>query len=244
MSSLLVRYKRPGGFLQLVKLIEGFGKDKKEKFLSILEQEDPNWAGAIESKLLTVEKILSWGDEPLLDVVRTVHKKNMAAVLHGLPKDQQERVLGLLSEVPRKHLKEEMELMTPSTPEIASSMVKLIEETRELIDKKYLKLEMCDASLTIPDDIEEQLTSGALFIRRKKFVRPEDQVIVKGDRSALNSSDDPAVQFAKTSHDDSISAHELELLKRKVINLTKEVQLLTKENQELSSRLEQIRKIA
>jgi hypothetical protein len=244
MSSLLVRYKRPGGFLQLVKLLEGFGKEKKEKFLSIVEQEDPNWAGALESKLLTIDKIFSWKDDPLHDVVRTFHKKNMAAVLHGMSTDIQDRVLGLMSDTTRKHLSEQMEIVNPTPSEIAASMVVMIEEIREMIEKKYLKLEVVDPSLVIPDDIEEDLASGALFLRREKKTKPENEVPARRDRSTVNSSDDAAVQFAATKYEGTISAHELELLKRKIINLTKEVTLLKKENEEMAAKLEQIRKIA
>ncbi|NQZ02740.1 MAG: hypothetical protein HRT45_18915 [Bdellovibrionales bacterium] len=244
MSNLLVRYKRPGGFLQLVKLLEGFGKEKKEKFLAILEQEDPNWAGVIEGKLLTIEKIMSWKDDPVYDVARSMHKKNLAAVLHGLSDEESKRVVGLFGDTERRHLQDEMEMMSPSSLEISSSMVMMIETTREMIEKKLLKIDAIDSKLVIPADIEDDLASGVISARREKKPRAEDKVPVKTSSSTINSPDDPVVKFAKADHGETISAHELELLKRKVINLTKELQLLKKENVAMAEKLEKIRKIA
>lgn len=222
MSSLLVRYKRAGGFLQLVKLIEGFGKEKREKFLTILEQEDANWAGAVESKILSVDRIMGWNDIALQEIISRMHDKNMAAVLHGLPQEVRERVYGIVSEREKKRIQNAFEEINPGQGEISSSMVMLLEETRELIEKKYLKLEDVDPELAIPDDIEDHLMNGSYQARRQSGgQQPADQV-------KIHKMENGTV---------TLSESEFETLKRKVIDLSKENQILQKQNSELAAKL-------
>jgi flagellar motor switch protein FliG len=58
--SSISRYKKAGGFIQLVSLIETFGAPKREKFIEMIDAESPVWAKALRDKMLSIERIFSW----------------------------------------------------------------------------------------------------------------------------------------------------------------------------------------
>ena len=65
--SMIDRYRKKGGFVQLLNLIETMGKDKQEKFLKMIGDESPNWSVEIRKRLLSIDKILSWNPSYLAE---------------------------------------------------------------------------------------------------------------------------------------------------------------------------------
>ena len=61
--SMISRYKRPGGFVQLLSLIETSTAAKKEKFLEIVRSESESWANAIEQRVLTIPADEGYGSK-------------------------------------------------------------------------------------------------------------------------------------------------------------------------------------
>jgi len=264
---MLDRYKKSGGFLQLVKLLEGFGKEKKEKFLKLVEAEDPMWAEILDSKLLSIERILGWSDVAVAEITTRMHDKNMAAVLHGISAEKKDHLLSIVGTSDRTRFENALDEIKPSAGEISASMVMMLEQTRELISKKYLKLEDIDPDMIIPDDIEEHISSGGYLAKRvssssnsSERTALERDPRIASDRAGAGSLDkeemshplssdrrpeDVTTSVAQTAKAAMTENHgEIDLLKRKVINLTKENSLLKKENQALANRLDQIKKIA
>ena len=66
--SMLSRYKRAGGFVQLLSLIETSGPSKREKFLEIIRGESSSWGEAIERHSLSIDRIFSWPDEVITEI--------------------------------------------------------------------------------------------------------------------------------------------------------------------------------
>ena len=230
--SMLVRYKKTGGFVQLVKLLEGFGPEKREKFLDLVKKEDAVWAAALQDKLLDVDRIFNWDSQTVANICQRMHEKNLAALMHGLNEEQKKKVYELMGHSETRRLNTYIDEMTPSAGEIATGKMKLIEETREMIQTGHIKLDSLDPSLMIEEDIEEHLATATNY-ESSPYHKKQEEVLDFGMAEHLGGADP-----------NSVDAKEYETLKRKVINLTKEVNILKRENKVMTEKLAQIKKIA
>jgi hypothetical protein len=235
---MLIRYKKAGGFLQLVKLLEGFGAEKRDKFLDLVEKEDAFWARALKGKLLSVEKIFSWDPQVISDITARMHDKNIAAMIHGLDEVNREKIYSLLGHSERRRIDSAVAEIKPNVGEISSAFGKLIEETRNLITTGGLRLDKIDPDLMIEENIEEHLASGAHFSSSPYHSSKKDEAPGGLDFSMADHLG------GGTKESGAVDAKEYDLLKRKVINLTKEINLLKKDNQVMAEKLAQIKKIA
>lgn len=235
--SMLIRYKKAGGFVQLVKLLEGFGKEKREKFLDLVKKEDAVWAAALQDKLLSVDRIFNWDSQTLSNICQRMHEKNLAALMHGLSDEQKAKVYEFMGHSEKRRLDTHISEMTPSPGEIATGALKLIEETREMIQTGHVKLDSLDPSLMIEEDIEEHLATATNYSSSPYHEKAQN-------------AGDGELDFGMAEHlggapaGGGANAKEFELLKRKVINLTKEVNILKRENKVMTEKLTQIKKIA
>ena len=57
---MLSRFRKPGGFMQLLALIESCDPSKQKNLLSLVGPEDPGWAHLLKVKALTFDRIRSW----------------------------------------------------------------------------------------------------------------------------------------------------------------------------------------
>jgi hypothetical protein len=156
MSSLL-RYKKTGGFVQLVSLIETFGPQKKEKFLEMIEAEDKTWAQALREKMMTLERIFKWPDQVVIEVFKSLPHKNQAFALQGLKEDQRARMLAFFSAAERRRLDEIIFESTPKPDDIASNMIKVVEMARKMLLAGDLRAEKFDVGILIPEEYEAKL---------------------------------------------------------------------------------------
>ncbi len=230
--SMLNRYKKPGGFIQLLKLIETFGPQKREKFMALIKEEDPTWATTLSSKLLSLERIFSWDSATLSEIMVRLPEKNLAVAIHGLSPENKEKVLSMLSHSEKRRLDNNLGEVKPTDGEIAASMVKVIEATRELIVSGALRVESFDKQLMVPEDIEEAMASGThYFMAEEKEVGP--MTATAKAPHAEPAASKPAPLSADT-----------ETLRQKVLQLQAENKNLKHEIKVAKEKLEQIRKIA
>lgn len=234
--SMLIRYKKNGGFVQLVKLLEGFGKEKREKFLDLVKKEDAVWAAALQDKLLDLDRIFNWDTQTVANICQRMHEKNLAALMHGLSEDQKNKVYELMGHSEKRRLNTYIDEMTPSPGEISTGVMKLIEETREMIQTGHIKLDSLDPSLMIEEDIEEHLATATNYSSSPYHKKADEN----GDGLDFGMAE----HLGGVAAGAGVDAKEYETLKRKVINLTKEVNLLKRENKVMSEKLAQIKKIA
>ena len=231
------RYKKSGGFLQLIQVIETCGAKKREQFMNIITQESPNWAEALNQKCLTYEKILGWSPEALLEIIASINLLTFTTSLKSLPQEQLSLFLVKLSHQERSKIERAMVEMNPSSNEISSSQMKVISETRGLLTSGALKIDKVDPSLVIPHEIETLLQKGQV-----------SHLSVVAD--APSSSGTPSINDvvnAALKHNAAMgttNAVEMEKLQQKLNNLSKEYQALKQENLILKDKLDKIRKIA
>ncbi len=75
---MLDRYRKKGGFKQLLKLVEGCAPAKQAQLLDIINKEDSNWAGLLKKKMLSIEIIFSWKPETLAEFTHLLPAKTLA----------------------------------------------------------------------------------------------------------------------------------------------------------------------
>lgn len=155
--SNLARFKKSGGFNQLISLLESFGPHKKDQFLKLIEEESPRWAQALREKMLTVDRIMSWPDQTVIEVFNALPTKNMAVVMHGLRPEQKSKVMQFINPTDRRRMEESLNGETPTADQIASSFLKFIETTRKLIKEGDLRTEKFDPTVIVPIEYEQML---------------------------------------------------------------------------------------
>lgn len=245
---MLDRYKKTGGFVQLLTLLETSGKQKQQKFLEIIRQEDPRWADALTSKMIDLDRVLGWDRSALSEITGSMLEINLASILHTLSDEQREKVLSSMSSIQKRKVLDAFEGSNGNPGEIAVSVGKLLETIRRLVQDGKLRFEKLDPELRIDADIESKLKQGAPIagvpenltssadLKRELSSSPGLNVVTSLDAKAWSAS----IQ-------DKLSADaeaELNSLRKKVIQLHAENKSLRHELATAQNKLEQIRKIA
>ena len=226
--AMVDRYKKAGGFIQLIQVIETCNQKKREQFMSIISDESPEWADGLNQKSITFDKIISWKAEIILDIMASVNTLSFSAALKSLSPETLATFLAKLSHQDRKKIELQMAESNPNPNEVFSSVLKVISETRNLLVQGTLKADKIDAQLVIPDDYESMLEKA-------------EQARQAG--SSL-SFDGPSIHFGAAANVSTNGTVELDKMKSKLVLLSKEVQTLKQENQVMKDKLEKIKKIA
>lgn len=241
--SSLQRYRKTGGFLQLLSLIETFGPQKKEKFLEMIEAESPVWARALREKMVTFERIFSWPEQVVVEIFKNLQPKNLAFALHGLKEEQRTKIMAFFSHAEKRRIDDLIAESAPKPEEIASVMVKVVEQTRNMLKNRELHADKFDESLLIPEDYEVKLEEMATH-EQFKAMSSGGQI----EESAPSAAAKPAAGKAApapASPAGTVSqpAPDVMLLQRKVAQLLKENKALREELAQAKEKLDQIRKI-
>ncbi len=219
------RYKKSGGFVQLIQVIETCNVKKREQFMTIINEENPEWADALNQKCLSFDKIISWKAEVILDIIASVNMLSFSASLKSLNPEQLESFLQKLSHQDRKKFELSMKESNPNPNEISASVTKVISETRALFVQGSLKADKIDPQLIIPDGFESTL-------EKNEQSRQSGSVLsFEGPSPTSNASN-------------ANSSAEIDKMQKKLVLLSREVQTLKSENQVMKDKLEKIKKIA
>ncbi len=241
----LDRYKKPGGFRQLLSLIESFAPQKQEKFLNIVDLENPTWGGALRAKMLTIPRILAWPSATLAEIVPKMNVNILGIALHGLKPEEIERFLGGLPGGERRRINSEFETAKPQAHEIAITHVKLIEAVRRMITDGELRLEVVDPGTIITEKVEEALLQSSTFVRGEMDPLELASEAAAADKTKeLVSEAIKEVTVGSRQVGDGKIATEMKSLQALILSIQKENKALKGEVKILKDRLEAIRKIA
>lgn len=234
---MLDRYKKKGGFVQLLSLLETFGKEKQEKFFKMIEEEDLMWARAVRAKTLTVSKVLGWDDNTIAEIMGSLNDLTVAILTVGVDEKTKERMYKMMDNGRKRKIDFILTEKKPNAAEVTSTFMQMITEVRKMIQEGYLRLDKIDPELHIPSDFEEKLLSGLLFLdgdssQTEVCAEPIVDTPVATTTPASGSSSDPAM------------ARELDLMRRKVVQLSGENETLKEKLKIAESKLDQIKKIA
>lgn len=220
--SMIDRYKKKGGFVQLLNLMETTGKEKQEKFLKMIADENPAWEVEIRKKMLTVDRILSWNTVFLAEVFPRVQPMQLAMVVGGLPPEKAAQFMNVLTYKEKKGVEDVLSSKKPNAAETSVGITKLFGEIRKMVAEGSLKFEKCDPDMIIAEDIEDQLSRG--FIVTSKDVEAQFEAPPQGTPANV--------------------IEELAQLRRRMVQLTQENLKLQADNHGLKEKLENIRKVA
>ena len=230
MAGMLDRYRKPGGFIQLVNLIETCGKEKQEKLLLTVRTEDPAWEELIRTKLLSVQRVLGWNPIYIGEVIARLPAINLSTMLHGIPREKWDVVLGTMTQTARRQIEEAVENSKPNPADVSASLAKFINETRQAIVHGIIKLDRVDPGLVIDEGIEERIghQTGAR--------------VSLADGAPDSKGDEEEVQQIQAV--DMVGGSEILELRRRVQFLERENATFRRELRVATEKLDQIRKIA
>lgn len=150
--SILARYRKPGGFLQLLKLIETSQPAKQEKLLDVVEKEDPRWAELIREKKLTSEMILSWDHSTQATIFEYMVARHCATLFKRMEEGKLVEFRDIFKLEKYKELHDLVEHMNdPLESEYIAACNHLLETVRYLDEEKKIILRFINPIL----DLEE-----------------------------------------------------------------------------------------
>jgi FliG C-terminal domain len=225
--SMVDRYKKSGGFIQLLQVIETCAPKKQEQFMNIISEETPAWSEALRQKMLTFDKIISWTPEVLLEIIANVNSLVFVTALKSLSPEKFNQLCEKFSLQERRNLETQYKDINSDQNQISSCVMKVVSETRALFVSGVLKFDKVDSSLLIPENIESLLTEGSVSMAN---------MAVSG-----GSQDTPSIQSVNTFASGSV---DFEQLKKKYVDLNQQLNRLKKENVIMRQKLERIKKIA
>jgi hypothetical protein len=236
LMGMLDRYKKKGGFVQLLQLIETSPSKKQEQFLGLIAEESPAWEDTLRKKILTIDKVYSWDAQFLVEIFSRLQPLTLANALKGNPEDQVSILLSCLPPISKRKIQDLMAESNPSPAEKATCMMKIVTEVRGFAAQGIIKIDKIDPELSIPENIEELLSTSIISAMitesdRRKAEAPAN-VMIGG--AAEESA--PVASGA--------NSQDVEFLKRKANQLLSEVNALKHENAVLKDKLAQIKRIA
>lgn len=171
--AMLTRYRKSGGFLQLLQLIETCNEAKQEKLLENVRNENARWAQEIVNKMLSIERILSWDANVLSDISTQLQDLTLAVAFHGFSKEQISKFTELFSHTQKRKIEDLQAEKNPTPGEIATAHMKIIEEVRSMITNGEIYIKNIDPDLMIEDDIEEKLEKMPSMSNSSEFAVAE-----------------------------------------------------------------------
>ena len=236
--AMLDRYRKTGGFVQLLTLLETCGPAKQEKFLEIVRQESPIWADELRVKIIDIQRIYSWKDETLAEIIGTIQDLCLAVAIYAADEALKNRLNGMLTHGRKRKIDDLLARNPPTPAEVSTMHMKIIETVRKMANDGYLRLEKIDQTLFIDDDIEEKLA---------KLTNPESAASIYtiefAKDGAAESEPTPASSAPGDANAESRVA-EIGQLKKKLAEASKEVAVLRHELSVARGKLDQIKKIA
>ncbi len=150
--SVLARYRKPGGFKQLLQLIETSQPVKQEKLLEVVEKEDPRWARLLREKKITPDMVLSWNADHLATIFEHMMPRHCAAIFKKLGNDKFSEYSTLLKEDKYRDLKNIVDDSSyPSDGELVAAHNNLLETVRFLDEEKKIDLRYINPQLDLSE---------------------------------------------------------------------------------------------
>ena len=151
--SILARYKKRGGFRQLLELIESSNQEKQDKLLKVIEAEDAHMAGEVRDKILTWEKFCNWKADTICLCIDEMTMQYKVILCKLLPDSKWEEVKPILKIQDLRDIEEQMELndQAPLPGEAQAAYAALFSRIRELDEERKIVLSMIDPSLKIDE---------------------------------------------------------------------------------------------
>lgn len=159
MAGLLTRFRKPGGFQQLLVLIETCDPVKQRSLMHLIGTEDPGWAHLVKLKALTFERVLSWPVEILQEITTDLPVQilatayQMAGHISKTEEDLQAKWLQSLPVMKAREVQELSRLATFSSSEQTAAAIRVLQMVREVEGKGRIRFSTFDPLLEIDKQI-------------------------------------------------------------------------------------------
>lgn len=151
--STLARFRRPGGFKQLLTLVETSATKKQNQLLTVVGQEDSRWAAELKKRLLTIDKILSWDAQQIDLIFSHLPEKIWLTALGHIPKETRVELVKKITQVQthtrQRQIADLHETLTPTVGEIEAAQGIVVKKVRELQASGEFRPERIDPNLAV-----------------------------------------------------------------------------------------------
>lgn len=154
--SMLNRFRKPGGFIQLLSLVETCDQQKKNNLLQLVGSEDPGWAYLVKLKSITFERILSWPVNILMEITPHLSDRILVTAYHMAQSvaktgqsDGPEKWLKALPSMKAKEISRLAQSSSINPIEHHAAAIKIIQTVRELEAKGLIRFSQFDPTLEI-----------------------------------------------------------------------------------------------
>ncbi len=150
--SMLARYKKGGGILELVKLVEDSPEPKRSQLLAMVRAEDAEFAARVEGRIFNWEKMKSLPENVIAEIIAASPPKFLVLALVG--EDPKfitlcERCLGK-NFAEYKAEKDAVGATVVPPPQVEAARRKIIAEVRKLEANGQVKLSSGDTEAAVP----------------------------------------------------------------------------------------------
>lgn len=229
--SMLDRYRKPGGFVQLLALIETSVPAKQERFLQLIREESPAWEAELLKYKMSFQKILTWNSTYLIEFWSRMPDKVLGTAAFRLSAADREVFLNSVGPLQRRNIKEIFDGNPPTEGEILSCQLKIIGEIRVMTMNGPVRLDKIDHDFAVPEKIDEMLAGH----NSSPSVSAAEQSVSHAPSKDGTGQINPAAVLL---------VEEMKEMRKKLQAAQNEAQQLRDENHGLKSKLEQIRRIA
>lgn len=147
--SMLSRFRKIGGFSQLLLLLETTEGERQKQLLRTVASEDPGWAYMVRGKLLTVDRLLNWPVDVLLEITPLVSDPVATLIWIQIQPYQQDKWLKSLSPKRLNIIKDLASAKEWTAAEKQAAATKLIQTVRQLIVEDKIPLQSIDPGLIL-----------------------------------------------------------------------------------------------
>lgn len=149
MPQMLGRFRRPGGFHQLLLLLESCDPSKQTQLLRMIAQEDPGWAYLAKLKLLSVERVMAWPTTILMEVLPQMPLPIVINLYCGLGPEYRAKIKESLPKEWRMNFERDTTDVNPKPEEKFAAGVTLLQTVRDMSSQGLIKFNLFDPELEI-----------------------------------------------------------------------------------------------
>lgn len=127
---------------------------KQKNLLHLVGNEDPGWAYLVKLKMITIERVLTWPVETMMEITTHLPDRVLAAawtIAASLPDGSQlqEKWLRSLPTMKAREIRSVIDSTSFSPPELQAASIRIVQTVRELEEKDQLRFSQFDPALEI-----------------------------------------------------------------------------------------------
>lgn len=127
---------------------------KQKNLLHLVGNEDPGWAYLVKLKMITIERVLTWPVETIMEITTHLPDRVLAAawtIAASMPEGPQlqEKWLKSLPNMKAREIKSVIDSTSFSPPELQAASIRIVQTVRELEEKDQLRFSQFDPALEI-----------------------------------------------------------------------------------------------